>query len=1049
MGTAALLGTAAENCYDSAPMTGADRKRKSRARPTRDAEPAAANGGPTKAADEEQPKTDGNAPAEPDPGDDPTPGQPAADETPSESEAAAEVAGGPESAPSGEKPASGSIDRKRALVGGLIAVVGAAIPFLIMTADCRFGFSVPVGLFGCIVAAFGILYGLGTFHDPDDPPQPSADTKALGPRSVELLAAVVAFIVALRISVAGILGDTPETSADRPLLPILGAAVLVTATFLWGVVALYRTCHALGVDGGDAPPFWRRYSFWIVVLTTLIYLPLLGSYSLSDPWETHYGEVTREMLARDDWISLWWAQDGFFYSKPVLTFWLEGLCFSLLGVRFAPDQMIASVAEGRFPQPEWAVRLPVFLLTLVSVVVLYKGVARTVSRRAALLGTVVLVSSPYWFFLAHQAMTDMVYVGPLTAAVGLFLLGFSTDPESRVRVFAVPIGSRTLRVSGYHLLFGLIVLSVLPQVLYLVSRHVTLQLAATPHGFRPHLDEFFSGSGMGNCGLPGNAACHNERPAFPSFQPGHGALLWAFAASVLLFTNRRERRVQRLYFIAAWYCVVLSAMGKGAPGLVLGLAIPLVYVGATRRWRDLERLELPAAALLFACVLLPWWAQMYARHGNPFLDRLLFHDMYRRAFVHVHDTNDGVDTSFRYYVWQLGYGLFPWTGLCAAGLAWWRWDRTNGTRQDAAGMLLLWFLLAFCMFAVSLTKFHHYVLPAVPPAAMLTGLLLDDLIASAPWPSPRRLVWMLGGILASCAAGLFGVACLLPGSITGEVAEDGSLAKPWTVVGILALIVGVGGAVASFVLPTRLRRGESGREPNASADCTGESESSRRSEPPTSPSRSPLTGALGVACAVVVALVGRDLVTKGKGDTAGNARLIHLFSYNYGRVWPDSLNYDAALIAFTVVTALLSVLLLIRRWRVKLTLLLCGTAVLWCVWAVNVYLVNTSPHWGQRESIMAYYLDRESSDPLFVSYQMNWKGENFYTGNRTPAWVSSGDKFKEWISKEKGRGVKVMYFGTEPGRVKGLKRELGDFEQFEAITSERLNNKFITARVRF
>ncbi len=74
---------------------------------------------------------------------------------------------------------------------------------------------------------------------------------------------------------------------------------------------------------------------------------------------------------------------------------------------------------------------------------------------------------------------------------------------------------------------------------------------------------------------------------------------------------------------------------------------------------------------------------MYVRHGPPFTDRLIFHDMFNRAFHHVHDTNEGDDTSFRFYVWQLGYALFPWTGLAPLGLLWWLRRGTTDGGQPA------------------------------------------------------------------------------------------------------------------------------------------------------------------------------------------------------------------------------------------------------------------------------------------------------------------------------------------------------------------------------
>ena len=84
--------------------------------------------------------------------------------------------------------------------------------------------------------------------------------------------------------------------------------------------------------------------------------------ALWDPWETHYGEVSREMLARDDWISLWWAQDGWFWSKPVLDMWMQAIAMATLGVHYQPDKML--IGDGTKPvmHPEWAVRAPVVLL---------------------------------------------------------------------------------------------------------------------------------------------------------------------------------------------------------------------------------------------------------------------------------------------------------------------------------------------------------------------------------------------------------------------------------------------------------------------------------------------------------------------------------------------------------------------------------------------------------------------------------------------------------------------------------------------------------------
>jgi hypothetical protein len=128
---------------------------------------------------------------------------------------------------------------------------------------------------------------------------------------------------------------------------------------------------------------------------------------------------------------------------------------------------------------------------------------------------------------------------------------------------------------------------------------------------------------------------------------------------------------------------------------------------------------------------------------------------------------------------------------------------------------------------------------------------------------------------------------------------------------------------------------------------------------------------------------------------------------------------------------------------------MCSLSLVFAAWTANVYLVRAAPHWGQRETMIAYYQSRSSPDELLVAFQMNWKGENFYTSNRIPAFVSTGKKFKSWLEDRKAEGTKVMYFTTETARLKGLKRELDDPAQFEVLTDEDLNNKFFLAKVTF
>lgn len=932
---------------------------------------------------------------------------------------------------------------------GLIGIVAGGVPaFLLMAKNGQNAWGIPLGLLFVAVAAFGVMDLLGTFDDPDEHVAERTTLAALRVPLAKAGVTLLLFCLSL-------------WAAQSAMGPWWVGSLTVTATFLGLVASVFDLGRALGPwktdELGVERPLLARHGFWVVAIGALLYFPALGLFSLWDPWETHYGEVAREILSRDDWISLWWAQDGWFWSKPILNFWIQSLAMGTLGTHFRPDQMLIGADGLASAHPEWAVRTPNVLMTIGAMYLLYKGVSRVFGRRAGLLGALVLATMPDWFFLAHQTMTDMPFVASMTGAMGLLLLGLNIEEEERVRVYEIEAFGSKLRLSLWHLVFGAVLLCAIPQILYLLSRNVELVLWGDgPKGFRIHWDEFRSGSGGGNCGLPGNENCVSHVPAsvprsvganpsgawpsivrfFGGFEPTVQALVWSAVLGGALYLNWGERRARRLVYIGAWLCAAIATMAKGPAGFGLPILCAFAYVATKKRWSELLRFEMMSGLLVILAVAIPWYVAMYVRHGSPFTDRLIFHDMFNRAFSHVHDTNEGDDTGLRYYVWQLGYALFPWTGLAPLGLVWWlrrsdsadrRGAGSTGATGDASVMLVMWFLFAYALFTFMGTKFHHYIFPAVPPVAMLVGVVLDDMIGEGPLARPGKLVPYAVGLTAAAGAAAWGLSRLWPGSALGaKGAAEASL--------LTAVLVG-GGGLAALALVVRALRADPAAPPAADE----EEDARRRHE-------QRMLGGAAVLGALVVVLVGRDLAIKPEGsDQPGAIRLLQLFTYNYRRAWPDTLDFGAILGGFAAVAAILVLALSVRGIRRHAVAAFCAFSLVWAVWGLDVYMVKMSPHWGQHEVMEAYYRDRKGPDEMLVAYQMNWKGENFYTGNRIPAFVSTGSNFQNWMRQQREKGVKVLYFVTEHTRTGGLRSEVGA-KSYKEITDKALCNKFILVR---
>ena len=225
-----------------------------------------------------------------------------------------------------------------------------------------------------------------------------------------------------------------------------------------------------------------------------------------------------------------------------------------------------------------------------------------------------------------------------------------------------------------------------------------------------------------------------------------GALL-----SFLLGVRAPPGRSRSLYLYAFYALCAAATLTKG----LIGIVIPAMVIGAwivlLWDWRLLRAIRLPTGLLLFFAIAAPWHV-LVARANPEFVDFYFIYNQFERYLTASPATHG------RYQPWWsffpvLIFGMLPWIALVPQALraAWPRAWRARREYRDEL-FLLLWAVLVFAFFSASGSKLIPYILPALPPLALLVGRYLDR-----AWEAPRthdlRLgFWLflaLGGALAA------------------------------------------------------------------------------------------------------------------------------------------------------------------------------------------------------------------------------------------------------------------------------------------------------------
>lgn len=711
------------------------------------------------------------------------------------------------------------------------------------------------------------------------------------------------------------------------------------------------------------------------LFAALLFVPYLGAVGLWDPWETHYGEVAREMIQRRDWVHPYW-ENAWFFSKPVFTMWMQAVGMSILG----GDIAAGPGALGLYT--EWGFRLPFALFSIAGVTLLTYAIARVVSVRAGLASGFVLSTTPIYFFITRQAVTDTPIISATLCAMACAFVGLH-DKGTKKRAqwwyaFWAFLAAGTLAkgLLGFGIpavilaLYAL--LSVVPWSRAALEQHFAWlwKVGVTPLGTA--LAAGLVAAGVWSLGS-----------RFPLAGLTPGAIVF--------------------FGVAAYLLGKAAAKEHLPPG---EKPIPVV-------WHHFFQMRFGTGMVLFLLLAAPWYHEMFTfesvdDEGKLFWYRFLIHDHFARLAGGVHTTTPG--GQFTYFIEQGGYAVFPWVALVpgALGLLL-KLKVRGGTGRDAIGvMAAVWLIFTFGLIGSSATKFHHYVLPMTLPFAILCGLYLERLweegikAHAATLLAGLPLFALVGKDMASSfknwtdlfvynyerayplflsqdpiafwsnrplwAGDLVMGACL---AIGAYVAFDAFGAKKSPLYKALGLGLSAFGAAALATVfgggkPTpMLAFGLALLVPAGLLAMESWKAATHRH--------------LHGAVAVMVGLPGLALAARGMQIEQGRGGPAPKVDQLWALV-QEPANLKMVFAAGIIVATLLCIATALALSRVALFTTGLSAVTLFALWLNWSHWVNLSHHWTQRDQFWVYFQERKPDEPI-ASFLMNWRGETFYSRN--------------------------------------------------------------------
>ena len=210
--------------------------------------------------------------------------------------------------------------------------------------------------------------------------------------------------------------------------------------------------------------------------------------------------------------------------------------------------------------------------------------------------------------------------------------------------------------------------------------------------------------------------------------------IWAGLTGTLQLSPHPRR-----WLLLSALAMALGFLTKGPVAIVLPALVVVPVTLIERRRLGLTLTDLLLGTLLFALIGVPWYVVMWERHGTAYLEGFFLGDNLERfATDRFNDPRP-----WWFYLPVVFGGLLPWSPLLGT---WWSGVRDTIRRRQAPAAatlrLMVWTAVPLLFYSLSIGKQPRYVLPVLPPLAILLAdgvcRALRDTSAGQPRAAQRR-----------------------------------------------------------------------------------------------------------------------------------------------------------------------------------------------------------------------------------------------------------------------------------------------------------------------